>query len=110
MDGSVAVRFFRSRFRSEGDSARARSEKKYFEEWARFSWRNPAFRAQKPIGWVLRAPSKKRPELVRAFVARHGELMSGASRAARRASIFSAMLANRVDVRRGRLRKTPLAH
>jgi 3-methyladenine DNA glycosylase AlkD len=38
------------------------------------------FFIRKAIGWVLRDVSKKRPELVRAFVASHGERMSGLTR------------------------------
>ncbi|HSQ63193.1 MAG TPA: DNA alkylation repair protein [Polyangiaceae bacterium] len=38
------------------------------------------FFIRKAIGWVLRDVSHKRPELVRAFVARHGEQMSGLTR------------------------------
>jgi 3-methyladenine DNA glycosylase AlkD len=35
------------------------------------------FFIRKAIGWVLREVGKKRPELVRAFVAEHGDAMSG---------------------------------
>jgi 3-methyladenine DNA glycosylase AlkD len=35
------------------------------------------FFIRKAIGWILRDTSKKRPELVRDFVARHGAQMSG---------------------------------
>jgi 3-methyladenine DNA glycosylase AlkD len=38
------------------------------------------FFIRKAIGWVLRDTSKKRPELVRAFVDAHGAQMSGLSR------------------------------
>jgi 3-methyladenine DNA glycosylase AlkD len=38
------------------------------------------FFIRKAIGWVLRDVSKKRPALVRGFVERHGERMSGLSR------------------------------
>jgi 3-methyladenine DNA glycosylase AlkD len=38
------------------------------------------FFIRKAIGWVLRATAKKRPQLVRAFVAQHGERMSGLTR------------------------------
>jgi 3-methyladenine DNA glycosylase AlkD len=38
------------------------------------------FFIRKAIGWVLRDVSRKRPELVRGFVARHGEQMSGLTR------------------------------
>jgi 3-methyladenine DNA glycosylase AlkD len=38
------------------------------------------FFIRKAIGWVLREVSKKRPELVRAFVDEHGEAMSGLTR------------------------------
>jgi 3-methyladenine DNA glycosylase AlkD len=38
------------------------------------------FFIRKAIGWVLRAVSRKRPELVRAFLAEHGEVMSGLTR------------------------------
>jgi 3-methyladenine DNA glycosylase AlkD len=38
------------------------------------------FFIRKAIGWVLREVSKKRPELVRAFVDEHGEKMSGLTR------------------------------
>jgi 3-methyladenine DNA glycosylase AlkD len=38
------------------------------------------FFIRKAIGWVLRDTSRKRPELVRAYVARHGPQMSGLTR------------------------------
>lgn len=38
------------------------------------------FFIRKAIGWVLRDTSRLRPELVRAYVARHGEQMSGLTR------------------------------
>lgn len=38
------------------------------------------FFIRKAIGWVLRETAKKRPALVRAFLARHGEAMSGLTR------------------------------
>lgn len=38
------------------------------------------FFIRKAIGWVLREVSKQRPELVRAFVARYGDTMSGVTR------------------------------
>lgn len=38
------------------------------------------FFIRKALGWVLREVSKKRPELVRAFVAAHGAQMSGLTR------------------------------
>jgi 3-methyladenine DNA glycosylase AlkD len=38
------------------------------------------FFIRKALGWVLREVSKKRPELVRAFVAAHGPQMSGLTR------------------------------
>jgi 3-methyladenine DNA glycosylase AlkD len=38
------------------------------------------FFIRKAIGWVLRDTSRKRPELVRAFLAEHGERMSGLTR------------------------------
>lgn len=38
------------------------------------------FFIRKALGWVLREVSKKRPELVRAFVAEHGARMSGLTR------------------------------
>lgn len=38
------------------------------------------FFIRKAIGWVLREVGKKRPALVRAFIAAHGEEMSGLSR------------------------------
>jgi 3-methyladenine DNA glycosylase AlkD len=39
-----------------------------------------SFWIRKAIGWVLRAVSKKRPALVRAFVKAHGARMSGVTR------------------------------
>ncbi|WP_394841341.1 DNA alkylation repair protein [Pendulispora brunnea] len=51
-----------------------------FEEIAAPLLDETEFFIRKAIGWVLRATSKKRPELVRAFVARHGERMSGLTR------------------------------
>jgi 3-methyladenine DNA glycosylase AlkD len=38
------------------------------------------FFIRKAIGWVLRDTSRKRPELVRAYVERHGDQMSGLTR------------------------------
>jgi 3-methyladenine DNA glycosylase AlkD len=38
------------------------------------------FFLRKAIGWVLREVGKKRPALVRAFIAAHGDAMSGLSR------------------------------
>ncbi len=38
------------------------------------------FFIRKAIGWVLRDTSRKRPELVQAYVARHGDQMSGLTR------------------------------
>jgi 3-methyladenine DNA glycosylase AlkD len=38
------------------------------------------FWIRKALGWVLREVSKKRPELVRAFVDEHGDTMSGLTR------------------------------
>jgi hypothetical protein len=40
---------------------------------------HPSF-IRKAIGWVLRDTSRRRPELVRAYVARHGPQMSGLTR------------------------------
>lgn len=51
-----------------------------FEEIAVPMLGEQEFFVRKAIGWVLRDVSKKRPELVRAFVERHGERMSGLTR------------------------------
>ncbi len=48
-----------------------------FEEIAVPMLGEKEFFVRKAIGWVLRDVSKKRPELTRGFVARHGEQMSG---------------------------------
>lgn len=50
-----------------------------FEEIAVPMLGEKEFFIRKAIGWVLRDVSKKRPELVRAFVERHREHMSGLS-------------------------------
>lgn len=50
-----------------------------FEEIAIPMLGEKEFFIRKAIGWVLRDVSKKRPELVRGFVARHRERMSGLS-------------------------------
>ncbi|WP_394827398.1 DNA alkylation repair protein [Pendulispora albinea] len=51
-----------------------------FEELAVPMLGEKEFFIRKAIGWVLRETSKKRPELVHAFVARHGERMAGLTR------------------------------